>query len=97
MQPGGVVRQLGPQSQGLLVAGLVAAEVLPVLALGPVAGVIIDRFSRKSVLIGADLVRAALVVTLLWPQGAWHAYVVAAGLAAGNTFFNRPCRRSSRP
>jgi MFS family permease len=74
--------------QGLAVAGLVAAEVVPVLVLGPVAGVVIDRFSRKAVLIGADLVRAGLVLTLLWPQGAWHAYVVAAGLAAGNTFFN---------
>ncbi len=48
----------------------------------------IDRFSRKAVLIGADLVRALLVLSLLWPQGAWHAYLVAAGLAAGNTFFN---------
>ncbi|HET6318077.1 MAG TPA: MFS transporter, partial [Chloroflexota bacterium] len=67
---------------------LVAAEVVPVLVLGPVAGVIIDRFSRKAVLITADLFRAGLVLTLLWPQGAWHAYVVAAGLAASNTFFN---------
>jgi MFS family permease len=66
----------------------VAAEVVPVLVLGPVAGVVIDRFSRKTVLIGADLFRATLVLTLLWPQGAWHAYVVAAGLTAGNTFFN---------
>ena len=74
--------------QGVAVAGLVAAEVVPVLVLGPVAGVVIDRFSRKAVLIGADVVRAGLVLTLLWPQGAWHAYVVAAGLAAGNTFFN---------
>src|ERR687885_1443672 len=74
--------------QGLLVAGLVAAEVVPVLVLGPVAGVIIDRFSRKAVLISADVFRAALVLTLLWPQGAWHAYAVAAGLAAANTFFN---------
>src|SRR5919199_1409567 len=74
--------------QGLAVAGLVAAEVVPVLVLGPAAGVIIDRFSRKSVLIGADLFRGLLVLTLLWPQGAWHAYLVAAGLAAGNTFFN---------
>ena len=39
-------------------------------------------------LIGADLGRALLVLSLLWPQGAWHAYVVAAGLATGNTFFN---------
>ncbi len=74
--------------RGLAVAGLVAAEVVPVLLLGPVAGVVIDRFSRKAVLIGADLVRAALVLALAWPQGAWHAYLVAAGLAAGNTCFN---------
>lgn len=64
--------------QGLAVAGLVAAEVITVLVLGPIAGVVIDRFSRKAVLIGADLFRATLVLTLLWPQGAWHAYVVAA-------------------
>jgi MFS family permease len=74
--------------RGLAVAGLVAAEVVPVLLLGPVAGVVIDRFRRKRVLIAADLFRAALVLTLLSPQGVWHAYLVAAGLAAGNTFFN---------
>jgi cobalt-zinc-cadmium efflux system protein len=73
---------------GLAVAGLVAAEIVPVLLLGPVAGVIIDRFSRKGVLIAADLCRAALALSLVWPQGAWHAYAVAAGLSAGGTFFN---------
>ncbi len=83
--------------QGLAVAVLVAAEILPVLVLGPIAGVAIDRYSRKGVLIAADLVRAGLVLSLVWPQGAWHAYLVAAGLAAGNAFFNRPCRQSSRP
>ncbi len=74
--------------QGLAVAGLVAAEVVPVLLLGPVAGVVIDRFDRKGVLIGADLFRAALVLSLVWPQGVWHGYAVAAGLAAAGTFFN---------
>lgn len=74
--------------QGVAVAILVAAEIIPILLLGPVAGVIIDRFNRKSVLIGADLLRAALVLSLVWPQNVWHAYVVAAGLAAGNAFFN---------
>jgi MFS family permease len=74
--------------QGVAVALLVAVEVVPVLLLGPVAGVVIDRFDRQTVLIGADLARAALALTLVWPQGAWHAYIVAAGMAAGNTFFN---------
>ena len=56
--------------QGVAVAAVAAAEIVPVLVLGPVAGVIIDRFSRKAVLIGADLFRACLVLSLLWPQGA---------------------------
>ncbi len=74
--------------QGAAVAILVAAEVVPVLLLGPIAGVVIDRFSRKGVLIASDLLRAGLVLSLVWPQGVWHAYVVAAGLAVGSTFFN---------
>src|SRR6266511_3891277 len=41
--------------QGIAIAGLVAAEIAPVLLLGPVAGVVIDRFSRKAVLIVADV------------------------------------------
>ena len=39
--------------QGLAVAGLVAVEIIPVLILGPVAGVVIDRFGRKGILIGS--------------------------------------------
>ena len=74
--------------RGAAVAALVAAEVVPVLLLGPVAGVVIDRFSRKGVLIGADLLRAALALSLVWPQGTGHAYLVAAGLAVGTTAFN---------
>ncbi|MDP8909302.1 MAG: MFS transporter, partial [Chloroflexota bacterium] len=73
--------------QGMAVAALVAAEVVPVLLLGPLAGVVIDRYSRKAVLIGADLLRAALVASLIWPQGVWHVYLVAAGLVVGSTFF----------
>jgi MFS family permease len=74
--------------QGLALAGVVAAEVVPVLVLGPVAGVVIDRFSRKSVLIGADLFRAGLVLTLLWPQGAWARLRGRCLPVRGNTFFN---------
>jgi MFS family permease len=53
-----------------------------------VAGVVIDRFSRKGVLIAADLVQATLALSLVWPQGIWHAYLVAAGLSCATVFFN---------
>ena len=43
--------------QGFRVAGVAADEVVPVLVPGPVAGVVIDRFSRRLVLIAADLFR----------------------------------------
>ena len=55
--------------RGLAVVGMVAAGVVPVLLLGPGVGVVIDRFSRKAVLIGAHLFRAGLVASLIWPQG----------------------------
>lgn len=74
--------------RGVAVAGLVASEIIPVLVLGPVAGVIIDRFSRKRVLMAADMFRAVLALSLVWPQGVWQTYLVAAGLSAGGTFFN---------
>ncbi len=74
--------------RGVAVATLAVAEIVPVLLLGPLAGVVIDRFARKPILIGADLARAALALSLIWPQGAEHAYVVAAGIAISNTFFN---------
>lgn len=73
--------------RGIAVAALVAAEIVPVLLLSPLAGVVIDRCSRKVVLIAADLFRAALVASLIWPQGLWHVYLVAAGLVVGSTFF----------
>ncbi len=51
--------------RGVAVATLAVAEIVPVLLLGPLAGVVIDRFARKPILIGADLVRAALALSLI--------------------------------
>lgn len=42
---------------GLGVAGVVAAEILPILLLAPLAGVVVDRLPRRGVMITADLDR----------------------------------------
>jgi MFS family permease len=41
-----------------------AARVLPVVALGPLGGVLADRHNRRRLMIASDLVRAALMVAL---------------------------------
>jgi len=73
---------------GLAVSALVLAEIVPTLLLGPVAGVVIDRFDRKRVLIVVDTVRAVLVLVLALTHALWAVYLLAALLAVGSTLFN---------
>ncbi|MFD5826013.1 MFS transporter [Lentzea sp. NPDC060358] len=60
-----------------------AAEYLPALVLGPVAGVLVDRWDRRRVMVAADLVRAAAVaLMLLGTPAAIYAAVVAESVGA---------------
>lgn len=44
-----------------LIALVSAATMLPWLVLGPIGGVLVDRRNRRSLMVGAQLFRAALV------------------------------------
>lgn len=74
---------------GVGVAGAVMFEVLPVLLLGPVAGLAADRLPRRRLMVGADMFRAvvALVLVVL-ADSVGVAYAVAFGLSAGAVTFN---------
>lgn len=73
---------------GLAVSVNVIFEILPVLLLGPLAGVVIDRFPRRTVLITSDLIRAVLAFSLIFASATWQVYLVAALLSAAGVFFN---------
>jgi len=74
---------------GLGVAGMVAFEVLPILLVGPLAGVAVDRYPRRTVMVAADLWRAVLVLVLvLVGDSVPVAYAVAFGLSALTQAFN---------
>jgi MFS family permease len=60
------------------VAAILAAAIAPNVVLGPVAGVLVDRASRKTILVGADLVRVGLV--LLIPLALHFSPLAAFGL-----------------
>ena len=72
----------------LVVAGTVFFEVLPTILLAPVAGVVIDRLPRKAVLVGADLARTVLVLSLILATELWQIYAIVTLLSAAGTFFN---------
>ncbi|MFP5325928.1 MAG: MFS transporter [Acidimicrobiia bacterium] len=74
---------------GLGVAGAVMFEVLPVLLLGPVAGLAADRLPRRRLMVGADLFRAAVALLLaVVGDSVGVAYAAAFGLSAGAVLFN---------
>ena len=74
---------------GFGVAGAVIFEVLPVLLLGPVAGLAADRLPRRRLMVGADILRAGVALALVLASGSLGvAYAVAFGLSAGAVVFN---------
>ncbi len=86
----------------LLAAGTMVARTLPLFLLGPVAGVLVDRFSRKNMLISMDLFRLILVGVAIWfLQGDGDVpvagiYLILAGLSAADVF-HRPARMALIP
>ena len=79
------------------VSAVVIAEILPVVLLGPVAGPLIDRLPRVTVMLGADLARLCLAGLLaLWHSDILVVYAVAVGLSAAGAFFN-PAANSLLP
>lgn len=79
-----------------LVAGAVFFEVVPVILIAPIAGVVIDRFPRKVVLVISDLARMAWVLSLLLTTQVWQIYVVIALLSVAGAFFN-PAANATLP
>lgn len=66
---------------------------VPMLVLGPVAGVFADRWNRKTMMIVFDLIRAAAVLGYLVATNVVQIYAVALVLSVSGVFFS-PSRTS---
>src|SRR6188474_1765905 len=78
---------------------LLVARFLPSFFFGPISGVIADRFSRRSIMIYSDLLRALVVLGFLFVRRAdqlWIIYVLTVLQLGLSTFFE-PAKTAAIP
>lgn len=75
---------------GLVVTGVMLARAIPVMIIGPLAGVVLDRLDRKRIMIASDLIRAVIAlgfILALNRPDTWLLYLLSGLLMAASPFF----------
>lgn len=78
------------------IAGVFIARLLPSVILGPIAGVIADRFDRKRVMVIGDILRAALFISIPI-VGTYLWLYIATVLVECVTLFWSPAKEATVP
>jgi MFS family permease len=81
---------------GSWVAALLVVEFLPIIVIGLTLGPLVDRLSRRGLMIVSDLVRLAVFCALPFAPGPW-AIVALAAVAGVATGFFRPAVYAGLP
>jgi len=75
---------------GMVVTGVMLARAIPAVLAGPLAGVVLDRFDRKKIMIASDLIRAVVAlgfIVAIPRQDTWLLYLLSALLMLASPFF----------
>ena len=75
---------------GAAIAGLMLSRAIPAIVAGPLAGVLLDRFDRRKIMIASDLIRGVLALGFILAirfKQAWLLYLLSACLMAASPFF----------
>ena len=81
---------------GVWVGALLIAAILPAIALGVLFGPLIDRLSRKALMIGSDVGRLVVFCALPFTGSATEIVILAVVAGIGNAFF-RPAVLAGLP
>src|SRR3954470_4823762 len=78
------------------IAALLIADMLPTFAIGILVGPLIDRFSRRRLMVGADLIRFGVFAALPFTTSATQIVILATVAGAATGFF-RPAAYAGLP
>lgn len=71
---------------GWWIAGLLLADMLPIVLLAPVAGLVADRYDSRRLLLATSVVQASVCVALAFVHAPYATLGLVALLATGNAF-----------
>src|SRR5579875_1798335 len=75
---------------GTAIAAIMLSRAIPAIVVGPFAGVLLDRFDRRRIMIASDLVRGFLALAFILAiryHHAWLLYLLSALLMIASPFF----------
>jgi len=75
---------------GMVVTGVMLSRAIPAVMAGPLAGVVLDRFDRKRIMIASDLIRTFVALGFILTIGrhdSWMLYLLSALLMLASPFF----------
>ena len=78
------------------VAGVMAARMAPAILFGPIAGALVDRVNRKTVMITADIARGALYALLPFLGPLWAIFLISFVIECFSLLWT-PARDASLP
>lgn len=75
---------------GAVISGIMLSRAIPAVAAGPLAGVLLDRFDRRRIMIASDLIRSVIAlgfITAIGYKQTWLLYLLSALLMLASPFF----------
>jgi len=88
--------QIGGGNPAFAVSGVMLARLLPSLVFGPFAGVLVDRFDRKKLMVAADVFRGVAYASMPFLPNLLTIYIVSFVIESFSLVWN-PARDASIP